>query len=189
MKPEQRVLDMIASDPWRMDALYAAAALRLPDCWIGGGFVRNRVWDCLHHFENSPLNDIDVVYFDRSDLREATERAHQQTLQLAMNAPWSVKNQARMHTYNKTAPFTDTADAISHWVETPTCIAVRITGDTLELCAPHGVTDLLSLTVRPSPKCSSIAAYQNRTQNKGWIERWPQLRIYLPDGSLLQRSA
>ena len=43
----QRIADLLAADPSRMRVLTEVAALGLPDCWIGGGFVRSPVWDHL----------------------------------------------------------------------------------------------------------------------------------------------
>lgn len=173
----QQVLDMIASDPWRMHALTLVDSLNLPDCWIGGGFVRNRVWDVLHGIE-TPVNDIDVVYFDTQDIRPERDKHYESLLSHHLALPWSVKNQARMHTKNNNAPYLNTHDAIRHWIEIPTCIAVRLHDHALELLAPHGTHDLVNLVVKPSPQCPSLDVYRERTTNKGWKERWPQLHIY-----------
>jgi hypothetical protein len=37
--------------------------LNIQDGYIAAGFVRNLVWDKLHHIESQPLNDIDVIYW------------------------------------------------------------------------------------------------------------------------------
>ena len=90
--------------------LRAVNRLGLPDCWTGAGFVRNLVWDRLHGYaEATPLNDIDVLYFDPSDRSRATERALEARLRRALpGQPWSVRNQARMHRRNADAPYRST---------------------------------------------------------------------------------
>ena len=59
------LIDLIQSDHAMIETLAAVRDLALPDGWIAAGFVRNRIWDHLHGYaEPTPLNDIDVVYFD-----------------------------------------------------------------------------------------------------------------------------
>ena len=62
---EAQVLEIVAAAPWRRSALAAVATLRLPDLWIGAGFLRAPVWDALHgHERPTPLADVDVIYHD-----------------------------------------------------------------------------------------------------------------------------
>src|SRR5262245_34828741 len=92
------VADIIAQDPVGMEQLRSVRALGLPDWCIAAGFVRNRVWDHLHGIAPPrPTNDIDVLYYDASDLSKATEQAHEARLAARLPAPWQVRNQARMH--------------------------------------------------------------------------------------------
>ena len=68
---EKHIIDLIKKDAWRMDILRAARSINLPDWFIGAGFVRNPVWDFLHDFDKqTPISDIDIVYFDPNDLSE-----------------------------------------------------------------------------------------------------------------------
>lgn len=57
--------DLIEQDPQRMQILTAVASLKLPDCYVAAGFVRNRVWDHLHGNSHTPLSDVDIIYFDQ----------------------------------------------------------------------------------------------------------------------------
>ena len=113
------ILDLIRADPWMMRVLGAAAALGLPDWMIGAGFVRNKVWDHLHGFANAEVRtaDIDLIYFDPTDLRESTEKEYDRRLRAACDVNWSAKNQARMHEVTGDAPYTSAADGLAHWVE------------------------------------------------------------------------
>lgn len=55
----------MTGDPVRFQALQIVAALDLPDCWIGAGFVRDAVWDHLNGHECcEPNGDVDVLWFD-----------------------------------------------------------------------------------------------------------------------------
>jgi len=67
-------VELIRADAWRMQCLAAVAALDLPDSYVGAGFLRNAIWDLLHEkHARTPLNDVDVVYFDSADVTSGTE--------------------------------------------------------------------------------------------------------------------
>ena len=181
------ILSLIRNDPWRMAVLAAVRNLArperaLPDWAIGAGFVRAAVWDAHCGFDKpTPLADIDVVYFDSRHLSPVYELRHQRTL-AARNPqiPWSVKNQARMHRRNRDLPYSDTADAIGHWLETPTCVAVRLSADDhLELIAPHGIDDLIQCRSRPTAAARhKMTAYDERIKAKNWRHIWPDLTVH-----------
>jgi hypothetical protein len=147
---ESRVLELVTARPWRRRALEAVAALNLPDGWIGAGFLRAPVWDHLHGYQRpTPLADIDVIYFDPEHREPEAERAHEARLAaLAPGLPWSVRNQARMHERNGDRPYESTEDALKHWLETPTAVAVRLT-----------------------------AAGRPALQTKNWLAAWPKVRV------------
>jgi len=174
------IVRLIARQPAMMDILHAVEALNLPDCWIGAGFVRNVVWDALHGRPWSPsYGDIDVVYCDAADPSPERDIGIEAGLVRSIpDAPWSVKNQARMHGANGDPPYADTADALRHWPETCTAVAVRSVRPGVELLAPFGVADLLGLTVNPTPAFAHKRdAYRARIARKQWARRWPRLRV------------
>lgn len=181
LRSDTDILAILHDDASAMDALAAVRSLHLPDAWIGAGFVRNRVWDVLHGIRGGkPDADVDVVYFDASDHDEATEKHHEAALHAVLpGLDWSVKNQAHMHVVNGDAPYRSTLDAIAHWPETATCVAVQMDDDgTLRLGAPHGTDDLLGVIVRPGPRYRGGAAgVRARMEKKGWLQRWRNLRI------------
>jgi hypothetical protein len=170
----EAVIACATGGAWRREALEAVASLGLPDCWIGAGFVRAPVWDALHGFpEPTPLDDIDVVYFDPACRDPEAERAHEAALARKFpGQPWSVRNQARMHARNGDAPYGSTADALTHWL------------------APLGLDDLLGLVIRPTPyaRARRIAAFRERLATKGWLETWPKLRVVMDDLPRLRPS-
>ena len=182
---EHDILDLIRSDPWMMRVLAAAQQMHLPDWMIGAGFVRNKVWDHLHGFHNAvvPTADIDLVYFDPSDTSEETEKRLDEILHHTLDVAWSCKNEARMHTINEFPPFTSSTDAISKWPETATAVGVTRDGDMLHLIAPHGINDLVEMIVRPTPAFAATEKNKRkvfeRMNQKGWITKWPRLRIDL----------
>ena len=156
-------------------------ALRLPDCWIGAGFVRNAVWDHLHGRPPAPPDgDVDVIWHDPRQADPAEDRKHEAALRAAEpSIIWSVKNQARMHARNGDAPYASATDAMRCWPETATAVAVRRTReDGCEVAAPFGLDDLLSLTLRPTPRFAGEKRpiYAERLRTKRWIAAWPLLR-------------
>lgn len=178
---EQDIIKIIENDPWRMEVLKTLQSLNLPDWIIGAGFVRNPVWDYLHGYEKqTPLTDIDVAYFDSSDLTEETEIKYQNILKEIFDADWSVTNQARMAKINNhNEDYISTEDAIAHWPETATAIGVTILyGDELKLIAPHGIGDLISLKLCMTPEFGDgIDAFKSRIEKKKWLLKWPKLKI------------
>ena len=65
---EEDIIRLVSEDEWMMDILRSAKSLNLPDWWVCAGFVRSKIWDVLHEFnDRTPLPDIDVIYFDESD--------------------------------------------------------------------------------------------------------------------------
>lgn len=175
------IASLIERHPDMMRLLRAVQTLGVPDCWIGAGFVRNAVWDVLHHraIDCSALSDVDVVYFDRVDASPSRDRAIEAGLAARMpGVTWSVKNQARMHERSGVAPYVDMADAVSRWPETATAIAARMSNGRVELLAPHGVGDLLDMIVRPTPAFRARRAeVVRRVAEKHWRTRWPKLTI------------
>ncbi|HSG90868.1 MAG TPA: nucleotidyltransferase family protein, partial [Pseudomonadales bacterium] len=131
-----------------MAVLRAVRRLRLPDAAVGAGFVRSAVWDGAHGFEvPTPLDDVDVLYFDARNRSRSQEACIEKALSRRLpGVPFSVRNQARMHRRNGDAPYRGTADAMRFWLETATCVAVRLRRDGgLDVLAPCGLGDLLGL--------------------------------------------
>ncbi|WP_054943199.1 nucleotidyltransferase family protein [Paenibacillus ihuae] len=181
---EEELLRLVAGDRWMMDILAAVSSLELSDCWVCAGFVRSKVWDVQHGFnDRTPLADVDVIYFDPEDTREEVEKAWEARLrEIDPSVPWSVKNQARMHTVNNLAPYSSATDGMSKFPETATALGLALTGQgDILLSAPHGLRDVLDMVVRPSPLFSTTprlkSIYEERVSKKNWQAVWNQLKI------------
>ena len=164
-----------------MAVLRAVRGLRLPDAAVGGGFIRSAVWDRAHGFETpTPLDDVDVLYFDARDRSRGHEARIERALARRMpGVPFAVRNQARMHRRNGDVPYQDTTDALRFWLETATCVAVRLRRDGgLHVLAPYGLDDLLALRSRPTPAGRrKRGAYLARMTAKDWPTTWPRVRV------------
>lgn len=181
-KPVPHAVAAALAGDWQWDVLRAVRALALPDCWVAAGFVRNAVWDHLHGYARpTPLADIDVLfYLDAPDDAYDEQALEARLAAMLPQHTWQVRNQARMHRLNGFAPFASAADAMCHWVETPTAVGVALDRlDRLRLNAPLGVGDLLGLRLQPGPhfRGERLPVYRRRVQAKRWAETWPQLRV------------
>ena len=166
-----------------MYLLRTLADLHLPDAWLAAGFVRNLVWDRLHgHAEPTPLADLDVIYFDAADCRPERDREIEALLAAqAPGWPWSVKNQARMHLRNGDRPYRHCRDAMAHWPEVETALAARLTpAGAIEVISPFAQSGLFALHLTPNPWRPRPEAFRQRVATKGWLWRWPRLRIQAP---------
>ena len=173
------VKDWLIQDEDRSIAIALAADLGLKDWCLAAGFVRNLVWDKLHDYEEAtPLNDIDLIYYDKSYCSEIIDRTIEKKLKEKTNFPWSVKNQARMHMRNDDAPYHSTSDAMSYWVEVETAVGVRLaTNGLFELVAPFGIESLFEYTVTINDKRRKHDDFIARIQSKRWLQHWPMLKI------------
>lgn len=187
---EADILRLVKEDAWMMDILKTAGALKLPDWWVCAGFVRSKIWDVQHGFtERTPLADIDVIYYDPGDLREEVEKSWEALLKNRHpGIPWSVKNQARMHTVNNLPPYHSSTDGMSKFPETATALGLTLSGDgQLILAAPHGITDVIHLFLRPSPYFAArphlLPVYEKRIAGKNWQSIWSGLRSLPADAT------
>lgn len=163
-----------------MEDLRLVRGLRLPQAYVAAGYIRNYIWDHLHGYEvRGTHNDIDLVYYDPTNTAEERDQELERRLiQVTGNEKWSVKNQARMHVVNGNEPYTSTHDALSRWPEVVTAIGAALTdNDEIELCAPYGLEDLFSMTVRRCPLFPDQTYYLKRIHTKEWRKQWPLLTI------------
>ena len=180
----QRLDAILRRAPLRMRVFEVVRSLTLPDWAVGAGFIRAAVWDELSGYTTaSPVDDIDVLYFDQKDRDPQRDLAIENQLREKQpTLPWSVRNQARMHIRNGGSPYASTGDALRFWLETPTCVAVRLDAQgRIEVLAPYGLQDLFSMSIKPTPRgYERKAEYLSRVQQKRWHERWPNVTVELP---------
>src|SRR3989338_2984476 len=176
---EQDILNLVNADKWMMDILHIAEKLNLPDWAIGAGFIRNKVWDCLHGISRDRVDTayIDLIYFDPNGNDESDDKKLSEQLKKETGLNWEIVNQIYAHKWNNLPPYESTKDAISKWPETATATGIKIENGQLKLIAPYGINDLVNLIVRPSPKFISIERVKKRVGQKKWLEKWPKLNL------------
>ncbi|WP_052319138.1 nucleotidyltransferase family protein [Vibrio sinaloensis] len=160
-----------------MAILRLVSSFNLPQGYIAAGLVRNLVWDTLHHHTNStPLNDIDVIYFDSENRDTARDLAIEAQLSEQMpELNWQVRNQARMHERNGDKPYLDVVDAMSYWPEKETAVAAKINPNGMVECiSAFGYESLFALHITHNPK-RDISSFDQRVTSKNWLTLWPKL--------------
>lgn len=171
------IVTLIKQDPLRMQILDCVAQLGLPQCYVAAGFVRNLVWDHLHgHASPTPLNDIDVIYFDTIDTSYESDLRYEALLKQRLpELNWQVRNQACMHTRNGDEPYQGSLDAMSYWPEKETAVALKqsLTGD-IECISSFGLESLFDLQITPNPK-RNRDIFDQRVQSKNWLTHWSKL--------------
>lgn len=181
IKTEADITDVIRNDEWMMKVLQAAEDLGLKDWWIGAGFLRNKIWNYIEGKDNKHTSDVDLVYFNSDNTTAEADNKYDKHMNKKYPfAEWEIRNQARMHYVNGFKPFASTADGISHWVETATCVAVKLDKDELKYLFCYGTDDLYNLVARPTPyfkKSPLLSRFDERVSKKEWQKKWPNLRI------------
>jgi hypothetical protein len=178
----------VRAEPWLMLALDAVAASGLPDAWIGAGAIRDVVWGQLHDgFDPAGVRDIDVAFFDPADLSRERDFAAEHALAGIADLPWEATNQAAVHTWyheyfggTPIPALRSVHEAVATWPETATCVAVRLSAPDLEICAPHGLADLLGGVWRVNPVRVTAATSSARLARQQIATRWPRVRVIPP---------
>ncbi|MCM3409715.1 nucleotidyltransferase family protein [Metabacillus sp. YM-086] len=182
---EKEIISIVQQDKWMMEILKSVRMLGLPDWWICAGFIRSKIWDTLHHFnERTRLPDVDVIYFDSTNINEVEEKMLEEKLKTIMaDVPWSVKNEARMHLKSNLPPYLSSVDAISKFPETATSLGLKLDEKGhIKLIAPHGINDVVNLEVKPTPffleSKERVEVYEDRIAKKNWRSIWFNLKIH-----------
>jgi hypothetical protein len=170
------------------DLLSRAATMALPGWYLVAGCLYQTVWNVVtgQPPENGIL-DYDLAYFNDSDVSWQAEDAviqagHQVFGDLP--APVQIRNQARVHLWYEEKfgvpcpPHESTEAAIDAFEATTACLGVRLEpGGHWRVYAPHGLSDVFNLVVRPNPVLSPRSVYEAKTSR--WRRQWPDL-IVLP---------
>lgn len=175
----EKVIQLVKQDPLRVQALDCVKQLDLPQCYLAAGFVRNLVWDHLHDKRIlTPLNDIDVIYFDSDEVDDSRYLDLELHLsQIMPDVRWQVRNQARMHIRNGDQPYQDIVDAMSYWPEKETAVAIRKLSEHRYQCiSAFGFESLFELDVTYNPKRRRLE-FEERLEAKEWLTHWPKLNV------------
>jgi uncharacterized protein len=182
----ERLVTLAQGSAWFMPALRAVRDLGLASWCIGAGAVRNLAWDAIHELPTpSDLADVDVAYFDSSELAPERDAELQRRLTaMHPDIPWEVTNQAAVHRWfeghfgHPVPPLLSLEDAVASWPEYATSVGITLLPDnTIKVIAPHGLEDLFAVVVRRNPARVSVETYRKRVAQKRYALRWPMVTI------------
>lgn len=169
--------------------MYVLKGLRdmeLPDHLIGSGAIYNCAWN---HLTGKPLltgtKDIDIIYFDDSDLSYEAEDRVIRTLDARFRdlpVPVEVRNQTRVHLWFpdrfgfSVPPLTSSAQSLLRYASKTHAVAVRLEDDgRLHIEAPFGLDDLFSFRITPNQIYDNKATHEKKAQRAKAI--WPELAV------------
>jgi hypothetical protein len=169
-----------------IDVLAGAAELRLPGWYLTAGCVFQTVWNVMSgRPAGEGVLDYDLFYFDGSDLSWEAEdvviqAGHAQFADLP--ATVEIRNEARVHLWYEQKfgvpcePYSCTEAAIDSFAATTCCVGVRVEPDgRWRVYAPHGLSDVFDLVVRPNPRLAPRHVYETKTAR--WRRQWPALTV------------
>lgn len=176
----------LARNETLLEVLHRAAKLDLSGWYLTAGCVFQTVWNVVT--DRPPthgIRDYDLFYFDDSDLGwDAEDAVIQAGEQAFRDLPVTVeiRNEARVHLWYEDhfgvpcPPYTSTEAAIDSFAATTCCLGIRLTGgNRWHVYAPHGLSDVFNLVVRPNPVLAPREVYETKTRR--WLEHWPELTV------------
>lgn len=156
----------------------------LKNYYIGAGAINQTVFNYYHDYDlDYGIKDLDIVYFDSDTSYEKEDSVIQYVRNLLKDIPieYDIKNEARVPIWypekfgKSIEPYKNVEDAISSWGTSITCVGVRLENGKLVVCAPYGLNDIFSMTIRPIKKQYMEERYLVKT--KSWKQKWPLLTI------------
>lgn len=169
-----------------MEVLARTATLELPGWYVTAGCLFQTVWNVVT--DRPPthgIRDYDVFYFDGDDLSwEAEDRviAAGREVFAGLPAEVEIRNEARVHLWYEEKfgvpcpPYTSTEAAIDSFAATTCCLGIRLERDgRWRVYAPHGLSDVFRLVVRPNPVLAPRTVYEAKATR--WREAWPELTV------------
>ncbi|WP_030870802.1 nucleotidyltransferase family protein [Streptomyces sp. NRRL S-37] len=169
-----------------LEVLDRTAVLDLPGWYLTAGCLFQTVWNVVTgRPPTEGIKDYDVFYFDDRDLSWEAEDAVIRTAAETfadLPAEVEVRNEARVHLWYEQKfgvpcpPHTSTEAAIDSFAATTCCLGVRLEpGGRWRVYAPHGLSDVFGLVVRPNPVLAPRAVYEAKTAR--WRRQWPELTV------------
>lgn len=168
------------------DVMTRAATMELPGWYVTAGCLFQTVWNVVtDRPPTSGIKDYDIFYFDGTDLsweaKDAAIKAGQEIF-AGLPAEVEIRNEARVHLWYEQKfgvpcpPHESTEAAIDSFAATTCCLGVRLEADGgWRIYAPHGLSDVFNLVVRPNPILAPREVYETKAAR--WKDEWPELTV------------
>lgn len=178
---------IIRDQPVLMEVLVGLRDLALPDHLLVAGAIYNQVWNALTgRVALTGVNDIDVVYFDASDIGwDAEDRVIKALEQrfAGLPVPVQARNQARVHLWFEDKfgiPFsalTSSAEMLGRYASKAYAVGARLRDDGgMEIVSPFGLDDLFSFRLVPNPVLDNSVLHTKKGAQVKAI--WPELTVF-----------
>lgn len=177
---------IIRQSPLLMAALERLRGLALPDSWLVSGAIYNSVWNFLT--ARPPLtgiNDLDVFYFDASDLSyEAEDRVIRRAVPVFADlpVPVQIRNQARVHLWYEGhfgkpyAPLCCSTESVDRFASATHAVAARLGADgEITLYTPYGLEAMLSFRIVPNRETENRETHERKAARAKAV--WPELVV------------
>src|SRR5690242_10124662 len=169
-----------------VEVLNRAASLGLPGWYLTAGSLFQTVWNVVTgRAATAGIKDYDLFYFESTDLSwDAEDRVIRTALPVFADLPAEVeiRNEARVHLWYRQKfgvtcpPHDSTEAAIDSFAATTCCLGVRLEPDgRWRVYAPHGLSDVFNLVVRPNPVLAPREVYEAKAGR--WRQEWPALTV------------
>src|SRR5689334_21457198 len=176
----------LGRNPALTEVLARAGAMDLPGWYLVAGCLYQTVWNVVTgQPAEAGIVDYDLAYFDDSDLSwEAEDEVilAGNAIFAGLPAPVQIRNQARVHLWYEEKfgtpcpPHQSTEAAIDTYEATTACLGVRAEpGGRWRVYAPHGLSDVFDLVVRPNPVLAPAGVYRAKAER--WRRQWPALTV------------
>ncbi|MER8008859.1 nucleotidyltransferase family protein [Streptomyces sp. NPDC094149] len=166
--------------------LERGATMGLPGWYLTAGCLFQTVWNVVTgRPPTEGIKDYDVFYFDAGDLsweaEDAVIRAGREVF-AGLPAEVEIRNEARVHLWYEDRfgvpcpPYESSEAAIDSFAATTCCLGVRLeTGGRWRVYAPHGLSDVFGLVLRPNPVLAPRSVYEAKAAR--WRKQWPELTV------------
>jgi hypothetical protein len=178
--------DIIRHDALMMRVLEDLREIDLPDWLLVSGAIYNLVWNVLTgRPPHNGINDIDVTYFDDTDLSYEAEDVVIQRLAKRfadVPLPVQVRNQARVHLWfpqkfgQPFTPLTSSAEMLGRYASKTHAVGARLfADDSLGIEAPFGLDDMFSFRVVPNKVLENRPAHEAKGARAKTV--WPEITV------------
>jgi uncharacterized protein len=183
---EAALAAIVGGHPILEPALQRLGALSLPDGWLVAGAIYQSVWN---HLTDRPpthgLKDIDLIYFEASDLSyEAEDRVITRVADAFAGFPVPVetRNQARVHLWFErrfgipVPPLTSAPEALTRYAALTHAVAIRPRPQGgIEIVAPFGLDLIFNFRLAPNPRLDNSRTYAEKGTRMKAL--WPELTV------------
>jgi hypothetical protein len=177
---------IIRSSPLLLEVLHGLREDGLPDHLLVAGAIYNLVWNRLTGRPDlTGINDVDVFYFDDSDLSYEAEDVVIRRLAARfadLPLPVQVRNQARVHLWFPQkfgvpfVPLRSSAEMMGRYASKTHAVGARLEADdTLTIVAPFGLDDIFSFRITPNPVLMNKPAHDAKGARAKSV--WPELTV------------